>query len=128
MHLARPDLDRGITRRPHLDGVTNPCTAALYSAQRGRCVCCDRRMRNHPSQSAADGGYTVEHILPRCLGFGLFANKALTCFACNQAKRDTLPSNELLTRARRIYASILPSRAIRHLRKCHPVWQHMRAA
>lgn len=128
MHAILPKLDRTITRLTHVYGVANPSTATLYAAQRGRCFCCDRPMRNIPSKLPDDGGFTVEHILPRCLGFGLFANKALSCFACNQAKGHALPTNALLHKARRVYADILPKRAIKHLTARHPVWREMRAA
>lgn len=111
------------TRLTDLLGSQNPSDKALYAAQDGRCAICGCRMAPH-SFRLHRGGYTVEHVFAHHAGrgHGLFANKVLTCHACNTHKGDAEPAPNLVRTTQSLYERLLPPHVIAALRSHHPVW------
>jgi len=115
-------FDARMTHRPHVLGATNPTITEIYAAQGGRCIDCGHPMPPRTCMTTHEAGYTIDHVFPRSLGFGLFANKTLACRECNERKADRPPSRRTVLKARSIYERLLPRRAVRFLRHTHPLW------
>lgn len=111
------------TRCANLAGVNNPTNDEIYAAQDGCCFGCQRRIGFYSATDREPGGYTVEHVFPSALGFGLFSNKVLSCLDCNRKKARALPDMTYLGAVRDMYKRIFPQQAIDALRSAkHPVW------
>lgn len=111
------------TRCANLAGVNNPTNDEIYAAQGGCCFECSRRIGFYSATDREPGGYTVEHVFPSSLGFGLFSNKVLSCLDCNRKKARKLPDVTYVGAVREMYGRIFPKKAIDALRTAkHPVW------
>ncbi len=116
------------TRHANLCGVNNPTNKEIYTAQHGLCFGCHRPIGFYGATDRQPDGYTVEHVFPQCLGFGLFSNKVLSCLDCNREKADHLPDYHYVGAVRELYQRILPPKAIDLLRGVrHPVWAGRRS-
>ena len=83
--------------------------ATLYSFQNCKCFYCNKFMRfmsyNHNKPSTIEG-YTIDHLFPRSLGFGLAGNAVLACRKCNEKKGDRPPTPMEIVRAWELYQKI----------------------
>lgn len=83
--------------------------AVLYSFQNCRCFYCNKFMRyvsyNHANPDRLDG-YTIDHLFPRTLGFGLAGNAVLACRKCNEVKGNRPPTPVEIVRAWELYTKI----------------------
>lgn len=112
-----------LTRCANVAGVNNPSNQEIYEAQQGCCFECHRPIGFHSGSDEAKDGYTVEHVFPVGMGFGLFGNKVLSCLDCNRKKANKLPNYQYVGAVRALYLRMLPRPAIDTLRKMrHPVW------
>ncbi len=111
------------TKIPNLCGVNNPDDMAIYTAQEGRCFECHKPVQFFSASDERPEGYTVEHVFPSSLGFGLYGNKVLSCLTCNRRKAQKLPSKQYLGAVQDLYRKVFPKPAIDAMRSvCHPVW------
>lgn len=119
MRLFKTEL----TRCANLAGVNNPSNQEIYEAQQGCCFECHRPIGFYSANDHGSDGYTIEHVFPVKLGFGLFGNKVLSCLACNQKKANKLPDYQYVGAVRALYQRVFPRDAIDVLRAMrHPVW------
>lgn len=72
----------------------------LYKLQNGRCFYCQTMLGNFPFEDRNKKrlGWTKDHFLPKCLGYGLTGNSVLACRTCNSRKGDMIPSPELFVK------------------------------
>ena len=113
--------NRALTYLPDLSGVQNPSQARLYELQQGLCVICGTQMNAMGSNPHHWGAPTIEHVYPRSLGCGAYANKALSHRLCNQRKSNAIPDLMTLERVAAIYQALFPQ-PIRHALRKHPLW------
>lgn len=119
MELFKTDT----TKYANVAGTNNPSNDAVYKAQQGSCFECHKPFGFYTANEKDAGGYTVEHVFPEGLGFGLFGNKVLTCLECNRRKANKLPDYEYVGAVRQLYRQIFPRNAIEALRQMgHPIW------
>lgn len=76
--------------------------AQLFRAQGRKCFYCGCQL----TRASA----TRDHLIPRALGRDLALNKVMACRKCNCRKGHRLPTQDELSRARALYASLgIPS-------------------
>lgn len=109
------------TRKKDVQGAPNPDEQALWAHQCGQCILCGARMDRVSGSQQHPRGITIEHIFPRSMGFGLYANKALSHWECNHARLNTWPDDGLIERVQVLYRSLLPNSVIAKLYR-HPLY------
>jgi len=83
--------------------------ATIYSAQNCKCFYCGKFMQYmsfRPDMPSRSNGFTIDHLFPRSLGFGLYGNAVLACRRCNEKKGDRPPTPVEIVRAWEIYNRI----------------------
>ena len=85
-----------------------PSKFAIFAAQDGRCFHCGEAMLPSPARKPYRGapfnnGYTKEHLVPRSLGGGGGKNIVLAHMKCNSKRGATMPTPEMLARAKEIH-------------------------
>lgn len=80
--------------------------ARLFALQHGRCFYCQTHLSNHvwENKNKRRLGWTRDHFLPKCLGYGLTRNVVLTCRTCNARKGDSIPDPKMFVKMILIYA------------------------
>lgn len=81
----------------------------LYSYQDCKCFYCNKFMRFisfNPERPERAGGYTIDHLFPRHLGFGLAGNTVLACRKCNEKKDMRPPTPTEIVKAWELYNKI----------------------
>jgi len=59
-----------------------------------------------PEDESRHNGYTIDHLFPRMLGFGLVGNAVLACRKCNEKKSDRSPTISEIVKAWELYNKI----------------------
>lgn len=74
--------------------------ARLFALQHGRCFYCHTVLDNFPyaNKNKRRHGWTKDHFLPKCLGYGLTGNVVLACKTCNARKGDSIPHPTLFVK------------------------------
>ena len=78
----------------------------LYSYQNCKCFYCGKFMRfasYNPENPDRATGYTIDHLFPRTLGFGLYGNAVLCCRKCNATKDSRPPTPTEIVKAWELY-------------------------
>lgn len=78
----------------------------LYAYQHARCFYCSKYLKfhpYHPENPDRFDGYTIDHLIPRSLGFSKVGNSVLACRGCNEKKGNRMPTMIELVRAWEIY-------------------------
>lgn len=63
-------------------------------------------MNFNPENPDRADGYTIDHLMPKSLGYGLAGNAVLACRKCNEKKSSRLPTQEELQRANDLYRTM----------------------
>lgn len=78
----------------------------LYSYQDCKCFYCNkflRFMNFNPENPDRAEGFTIDHLMPKSLGYGLAGNAVLACRKCNEKKNNRLPTIDEVRRANQLY-------------------------
>lgn len=84
-------------------------TSILYSFQECKCFYCNkflRYMNYNPENPERFEGYTIDHLYPKSLGYGLGGNAVLACRKCNEKKANRYPTETEIAKASELYSKI----------------------
>lgn len=94
------------TRDNSKDKFRYSSATVLYSFQNCKCFYCNKFMRYvsyNPENPERAGGYTIDHLFPKHLGFGLAGNAVLACRRCNEKKDGRPPTPTEIVKAWELY-------------------------